>query len=167
MGDHELRISDAEREDVIGILREQTTAGRLTLEEFEERLGEVYDARTTGALEHVLRELPVQPAPSSPPTGVRRAADRTEEELRGRWLRRVRGELVGFAMPNVVCNTIWFLGDFERWWPGWVLLGTGIGIVNTLARGFDPDAERVRLAAQERKQAMAEIEMRRVLGRGV
>ena len=163
MGDHELRVSDTEREEVVGILRDQTAAGRLTLEEFEERLGEVYEARTAGALEHVLRELPVQP----PTPVVPRRADEegTEEQLRQRWRRRIRGELVGFAMPNAVCNAIWFMGDFERWWPGWVLLGTGIGIANTLARGFDPDAERAKLEAEQRARDMAEIEMRRMLGR--
>ena len=161
----EVRASDAEREEVIGILREQTSAGRLTLAEFEERLGEVYEARTAGALQNVLRELPVQPA--SPPTasGERSADERTDEELRHRWRRRVRAEVAGIAMPNVVCNAIWFMGDFDRLWPGWVLLGTGLGIVNTLARGFDPDAERAKLAAEQRARAMAEIEMRRVLGR--
>ena len=68
-------------------------------------------------------------------------------------------------MPNFVCNAIFFIGDMNYWWPGWVLLGTGVGIVNTLARGFDPDAERAKLAAEQRARAMAEIEMRRVLGR--
>ena len=86
MGDHEaqgdagleLRVSDAERDEVIGVLREQTSAGRLTLEEFEERLGEVYEARTAGALRHVLRELPVQPATPRPGGSVGpRSAPRT------------------------------------------------------------------------------------------
>lgn len=168
MADHEtdgdraldLRVSDAEREEVVAILREQTAAGRLTLEEFEERLGEVYEARTGGALQHVLRELPVQP-----PARAVGGRQHTDEELRRRWRRRLRGDLVGFAMPNVVCHAIWFIGAMQYWWPGWVLLGTGVGIAGTLARGFDPDAERAKLAAEERQQAMAEIEMRRLLGR--
>ena len=167
MGDHELRVSDAEREEVVGILRDQTSAGRLTLEEFEERLGETYQARTAGDLEHVLRELPVQPPPKTvATTGPGTVAERTDEQLRQRWRRRMRGELVGFAMPNLVCNLIWFIGDMQYWWPGWVLLGTGVGIVGTMARGFDPDAERAKIEAEERARAMAEIEMRRVLGRG-
>ena len=163
MGDHELRVSDAEREEVVGILRDQTSAGRLTLEEFEERLGEAYTARTAGDLEHVLRELPVQPP--TPATPAIRREERTEEQLRRRWRHRVRGELVGFAVPNFVCNLIWVMGDMHYWWPGWVLLGTGVGIMKTVAGGFDPDAERAKVEAEERQRAMAEIEMRRVLGR--
>ena len=163
MGDHELRVSDTEREEVVGILRDQTAAGRLTLEEFEERLDETYGARTAGELEHVLRELPVQP----PTPAVMRSAveDRTEEQLRRRWRRRIRGDVVGFAMPNVICNAVWLAGDFDRWWPGWVLLVSALGLAGNLAQGFDPDAERAKLAAEERKRAMAEIEMRRLLGR--
>ena len=166
MDDHEsidVRVSDAERDEVVGILREQTSAGRLTLEEFEDRLGETYRARTAGELQHVLRELPVQPPgpTSSPETGG--IVERTDEELRRRWHRRVRGEVVGFLMPNLVCHGIWFLGPMEYWWPGWVLGGTAIGIVTTLARGFDPDAERAKVAAEQRAVAMAEIEMKRLL----
>ena len=172
MGDHEaqgdahleLRVSDAERDEIVGILREQTSAGRLTLEEFEQRLDEVYAARTAGALQHVLRELPVQPPPPTR-TGPKRAEERTDEELRQRWRQRLRADVAGLAMPNVICNAIWVMGEFDRWWPGWVLLGTGMAFVGTIARGFDPDAERAKLAAEERARAMAEIEMRRMLGR--
>ena len=171
MEDHEstdVRVSDAEREQVVGILREQTAAGRLTLQEFEDRLGEVYAARTDRDLQHVLRELPVQPAtPARSPDGpaYRRAEERTEAELRQRWRRRLRGEVVGFLMPNFVCNLIYVIGDMHYWWPGWVLVGTGVGFASTVLRGFDPDAERAKLAAEERERAIGEIEMRKLLGR--
>lgn len=111
----------------------------------------------------MLRELPVQPVqPTGPVAGG--LVERTDDELRKRWHRRLRGEIVGFVMPNLVCNGIWALGPMSYWWPGWVLGATGIGIVNTLARGFDPDAEREKVAAEQRARAMAEIEMKRVLG---
>jgi hypothetical protein len=45
-----------------------------------------------------------------------------------------------------------------------VLVGTGFGFVGTLVKGFDPDAERAKLAAEERERAMAAIETRRALG---
>lgn len=173
MGDHEqqgdsrleLRVSDAERDEVIGVLREQTSVGRLTLDEFEQRLGEVYAARTAGDLQHVLRELPVQPAPATAASPSRRADERTDEELRQRWRRRRRGDLVGLATPNVICNAIWVMGDADRWWPGWVLLFTGLAFLNSWAKGFDPDAERAKLAAEERARAIADIEVRRALDR--
>lgn len=163
MGDREeqhLRVSDAEREEIVAILRDQTSAGRLTLEEFEERLGETYQARTAGDLQHVLRELPVQP-----PATSAHPAEPTDEHLRRRYRRRLRNDVVGFLMPNFVCNLIWSLGPMEYWWPGWVLLGTGIGLAGTLAKGFDPDAERAKLEAEQRERAIAEIELRRALQR--
>ena len=159
MGDHDVRVSDAERDEVVDVLRDQTAAGRLTLEEFEDRLGEVFSARTAGDLQHALRELPLQPAPTPS------VEAKSEEKLRRRWQRRVRGEVVGFLMPNAICNAIWLAGDAERWWPGWVLLFTGFGLAGTLAKGFDPDAERTRLEAEERAKAIAEIEVRKALRR--
>lgn len=56
------RISDREREEVIGQLRDHTSAGRLSLEEFDGRVAEVYAARTPAELRWVLRELPLPPA---------------------------------------------------------------------------------------------------------
>jgi hypothetical protein len=59
-----LRAGDSERELVIDQLREHTAAGRLSLEEFESRLEETYNARTYRELAWVTRELPrLEPRP--------------------------------------------------------------------------------------------------------
>ena len=55
--DHE-RVSDADREATIADLRRHTGDGRLTLDEFEERVGEVFAAKTVADLDHTVRELP-------------------------------------------------------------------------------------------------------------
>jgi hypothetical protein len=157
----DLRVSDAEREAVADLLRDQTTAGRLTLSEFEARLDEVFAAQNGRQLQAALRELPVTAptigggaAPTATGDGV------THDELRSRYHRRLRGELSGFVVPNFICNLIWVLGDAGYWWPGWVLLGTGAGIIGTVVRGFDPDKERARYLAERRAQQMTEIEAR-------
>lgn len=54
----ELRASDAEREDVATRLREARVQGRLTLDEFSERLDLVYSAKTRAELEPLTRDLP-------------------------------------------------------------------------------------------------------------
>ncbi len=54
----ELRASDADREQVVLALREHTAAGRLTLEEFAERMGRAYEAKTVAELEELGRDLP-------------------------------------------------------------------------------------------------------------
>jgi hypothetical protein len=52
------RISDADRNDAISDLSRHTGDGRLTLEEFEERVDEVLRARTTADLRTPFRGLP-------------------------------------------------------------------------------------------------------------
>ena len=54
-----VRVSDAERQQVVELLKQHTAEGRLTLEEFEERVGETLSARTGAELRTVLRDLPV------------------------------------------------------------------------------------------------------------
>ncbi|MDQ1397075.1 MAG: hypothetical protein QOG64_2334, partial [Acidimicrobiaceae bacterium] len=55
----EMRISDADRERLIAVLRDHCADGRLTLDEFGDRVSEVLVARTAGELEMVTRQLPV------------------------------------------------------------------------------------------------------------
>jgi hypothetical protein len=57
-----VRVSDADRNRVIDVLKQHTGEGRLTLDEFEARVDEVLAARTGTDLRRVLRELPVPQA---------------------------------------------------------------------------------------------------------
>src|SRR6516164_245966 len=54
----DFRVSDADRNQVVDQLKRHTADGRLTLEEFEERVGETMWAKTAGELRTALRELP-------------------------------------------------------------------------------------------------------------
>jgi hypothetical protein len=58
-----LRVADADRDRVVGQLREHTAAGRLTLTEFSERIDEALSAQLEGELERATRQLPEQIAP--------------------------------------------------------------------------------------------------------
>ena len=53
-----LRVSDAERNRVVEVLKQHTADGRLTLDEFEARVEETLSAGTGAELRAVLRELP-------------------------------------------------------------------------------------------------------------
>jgi Domain of unknown function (DUF1707) len=53
MEDASLRASDADRERALVVLREHLVAGRLTLEEFCERVDAALRARVTGELAHL------------------------------------------------------------------------------------------------------------------
>ena len=59
-----VRASDAEREQTVALLREHTAAGRLTLEEFIERMSSAQLARTNGELEELTRDLPSAQTPA-------------------------------------------------------------------------------------------------------
>jgi hypothetical protein len=53
-----VRASDAERERTVERLRDASAEGRLTLEEFIERMTNAYEARTHAELEQLMRDLP-------------------------------------------------------------------------------------------------------------
>jgi hypothetical protein len=58
-----LRASDAEREQAVARLRDASVEGRLTLEEFTERMTTAYDARTHAELDVLVHDLPALAAP--------------------------------------------------------------------------------------------------------
>ncbi len=53
-------VSAADREAAAARLREQYSAGRLTLDEFQERLDAVYLAQTSRDLDQVMTDLPLE-----------------------------------------------------------------------------------------------------------
>jgi hypothetical protein len=56
--DPRIRASDADRDRTAALLREHHAAGRLTAEEFNERLDKAYAAKTLGELDQLLSDLP-------------------------------------------------------------------------------------------------------------
>jgi hypothetical protein len=73
--DHESRqtpilASDVERERSVAVLRDAVTEGRLTLEEFSERVALAHAARTDQDLADLTRDLPTNPAAPVPPAVV-------------------------------------------------------------------------------------------------
>lgn len=125
-----VRASDADRDAVAGLLRDAHAEGRLTVEEFTERLDAAYAARTHGDLVPLTSDLPAS-------TGTGRRRPRTGDEAaparrrdRGedhpdrfdRGLRAAWGVWGAAVLVNVV---IWALvsvssGDLRYFWPVWV-----------------------------------------------
>ena len=84
-----VRASDAERDQVVERLREASVEGRLTLEEFTERMTSAYDAATHDQLDQLLRDLP---APRASAASERKPRARSwvislmgNASRRGRW----------------------------------------------------------------------------------
>ncbi|MCM3921912.1 DUF1707 domain-containing protein, partial [Frankia sp. AiPs1] len=57
----DLRVSDAEREEVAQLLRQALAEGRLTFTEYDERVGAAYAARTRADFTPLTIDLPNQP----------------------------------------------------------------------------------------------------------
>ena len=67
----DLRASDAERDHAVELLRRHATAGRITVEELDERCTAALGARTRGELADLLSDLPREDrvvAPPAPPS---------------------------------------------------------------------------------------------------
>ena len=100
-------------------LRSHYDSGRLTVDEFEDRLAEVNAARTRGDLDQALRQLPR----SEPPASLR-VRDRRWSSL-----------ALQYGLVNLVCILVWaFSGAQGDFWPKWVLLGTLVLYVRRLGR---------------------------------
>lgn len=78
---HVLRIGDAERDTAAADLGEHYVAGRLTLDELNERLGQVFAAKTHGQLWKVMADLPAgtPPATAARPVTAARANERRRD----------------------------------------------------------------------------------------
>ncbi len=87
-GPLEVRASDAEREQAVVRLRDATAEGRLTLEEFSERVESAYAAKTNDELQRLVDDLPA--VASDTPRSRRRPRRFTLSifggvERKGRW----------------------------------------------------------------------------------
>ncbi len=56
--DPRIRASDEDRDRTVTLLREHHAAGRLTVEEFNERIDKAYQAKTIGELDDLMADLP-------------------------------------------------------------------------------------------------------------
>jgi Domain of unknown function (DUF1707) len=76
MDDSSMRVSDADRDEAVAVLREHLLAGRLTLEEFSERVEAALQARFGTELARVQDDLPKISLATG---GSRRLHDRRRE----------------------------------------------------------------------------------------
>jgi hypothetical protein len=114
----DLRASDAEREAVVARLREHGAAGRLDVDELEERVGAAYAARTHGELARLLDDLPALRGPLPQTQGAPRQAVAPGQ-------RRLSDELRVFVGVNLLLVAIWALSGAGYFWPVWVMIWWG------------------------------------------
>ena len=120
MADPSIRASHADREKVVAALRQHTREGRLTLDEFEERVGEVYAARTLGDLDLALRELPAPVARQRRERQPRRRRHRPRPRL------TLSGPVRTWAWVNLMLVAIWLMSGAGYFWPVWCIVPWGL-----------------------------------------
>jgi len=101
-----IRASDEDRSQIAAALGEHYAAGRLTLEEFQERLDKVYAATTLGELDHLMTDLPRADLGQLP---VRRAPGPVQVPAGGSVL-AWRSAWRFWLAISVVAFVIWLLG---------------------------------------------------------
>ena len=99
------RVSDAEREQAAGLLKGHLVAGRLTTEEFAERVGQAYGARVRADLSLALTDLP--PDGSTALQVARPKGARVTGAVFSHIVRRGRRRLRGWTLAGSV------LGDLD------------------------------------------------------
>jgi Domain of unknown function (DUF1707) len=126
--DPRLRASDADRDRAAALLREHHAAGRLTAEEFGERLDRAYAATTMGELDQLLSDLPAidlyelpdasayrdtRGLPRGPGMVARREAGRLSPAWGAAWASWMSVSLITFL--------VWLLtGHPDSFWFLWV-----------------------------------------------
>jgi class 3 adenylate cyclase len=94
------RVSDADRDDAVMLLREHVVVGRLTLDEFSERVGVALRARTRDDIAGALRNLPTLAVAEEEATRRRSrrwfVAVMSGSQAKGRW--RVGGRTTAVAV---------------------------------------------------------------------
>lgn len=112
--DH-VRASDADREKVVDQLRLAMNEGRLSLHEFDERLQQVYAAKTYGELTPLLSDLPAQR--NSRPT----PAKGIPQWVTIMW--------IPWVFVNALCVAIYLATGAGYFWPFWVAVPWGIALL--------------------------------------
>ncbi|TDE47995.1 DUF1707 domain-containing protein [Nonomuraea mesophila] len=121
----EMRASDADRDRVAAILREHTAQGRITMEEFNERLENLYTCKTYGELAKLTSDLP--------DVDLRHRPARTKPEpvKKGRVHPGLQAAWGAWAMASGINWVIWLIvsitsGDPVYPWPLWVMGPWGV-----------------------------------------
>ena len=131
--------------------------GRLTREEYDDRLNTLYGSRTLGEMPSLVTDLvppdgpPAAPAPPLP----------AELRTRGarKWRRDVEESFAAFLVPSIICTVIWIAVTGRGFfWPVFPMLFLGLNLVKTVVqRESVIEREVLRLEEQAAKDAAAEL----------
>jgi Domain of unknown function (DUF1707) len=128
----DLRASDADREHTVEVLQEGFAQGRLTADEFQERMDAAYAAKTLAQLAPLTADLPpagrsgrpgagVAPSGAIDPAAEWRPVANPHGAVQHNFTRQLQVIWGGWVSMTLVLTTIWVLaghsGDFWPLWP--------------------------------------------------
>lgn len=124
--DPPVRVGDRERERTAICLGQAFAQGYLSMAEYETRVGRAFEARTVGALNDLITDLPVQRISRRDP---RRRTARFGVARRG-----VQIHLMAYLAVVVLSTGTWLAiavtAGAWYFWPAWPILGGGIGVLS-------------------------------------
>lgn len=120
----DIRASDADRDRVAASLREHCGEGRITMDELQERLDAVYEAKTLGQLQEITSDLPEEdlyqlPVPAGQPKSTESAVKSASRELNTSGTRTM---WAAWASVSAINFTVWLIIALTTGWvyPWWV-----------------------------------------------
>ncbi len=156
-----IRASDADRDRTAALLREHHAAGRLTAEEFNERLDKAYAAKTVAELDELLADLPAIDLYQLPDASLHRRPGQaggyplpwlTAPGAVSRFSPAWKAAWGSWLSVSLVCFVIWLLsGHPASLWFLWVagpwgalMLGRWLTGANPQGRGHSHGRDRPR-----------------------
>ena len=133
-GDPRIRASDADRDRAAALLREHHAAGRLTAEEFHDRMNKALDAKTLGEIEELMADLPAIDLYQLPDASLRRIPPHRRQSLlpadsggSGSPVRFTPGTVAmgAWAVVTSALVAIWAVAAVVgggTWFPWWALV---------------------------------------------
>ena len=156
-GHASMRASDADREIVRALLADAYADGRLSREEYDDRLSTLYGSRTLGEVPSLVTDLVPPDGSAMAPAPLLRADLRTRGARK--WRRDVEESFVAFLVPSIICTVIWIAvtsGGF--FWPVFPMLFLGLNLVKTVVRRESViEREVLRLEEQAAKDTAPEL----------
>jgi hypothetical protein len=156
-GNASMRASDADREIVRAMLGDAYADGRLTREEYDDRVNTLFGSRTLGEVASLVTDLVPPDGPATAPAPLLPADLRTRGARK--WRRDVEESFAAFLVPSIICTVIWIAatgGGF--FWPVFPMLFLGINLVRTVVqRESVIEREVLRLEEQAAKDAAPEL----------
>ena len=149
--DPRIRASDADRDRTAEFLREHLAAGRLTQDEFAERLDKAYAAKTLGELDELLADLPGIDLYKLPDEGLPRHRGRNglpplpwlmaPSKVSPAW----RAAWGSWATVSLIAFLVWLLsGHPDNLWFLWIAGPYGIILLGRRFGGGPPSRGRDR-----------------------